>query len=283
MDHPGDAVLEITRVAGRSVVARAAARSPLQLLLPRNHGDAVWAFLSSLGGGLVDGDRVALRVTAGPGAAALLSTQASTKVYRSPRGCAQRVTAEVGAGGVLVVLPDPVACFAGARLEQALAVELAADATLVAVDAVTCGRAARGERWDLARYRSALTVTRAGAGVLRDVIELDPAHGTLAARMGRFDALATIVATGPRAPPSPCPPPPAAPRGWPRAARSPTAARSCAPPRPPPSTCTAACARCSPRCPRCSATIRSRASGERSPRSPARGATGRDRAATVRP
>src|SRR5690349_4466504 len=113
---PGEAILEVARGEARSVVLRAAARSPLRLLLPRNHGDAIWAYQSSLGGGLVDGDDVTLRVRVGAGAAALVATQASTKVYRSPRGCRQRVDAEVGDGGLLVLLPDPVVCYAGARL-----------------------------------------------------------------------------------------------------------------------------------------------------------------------
>ncbi len=203
---PGDAVVEVVRSAGRSVVARASARSPLQLLLPRNHGDAIWAFLSSLGGGLVDRDRLTLAVTVGPGAAAMLSTQASTKVYRSPSGCAQHITASVGSGGLLVVLPDPVSCFCGARLDQSVTVTLAPDASVLILDALTCGRAARDERWAFSRYRSALTVIRQGTGtvysfpIVRDVVELDAGHGDIAARMGRFEAMATVVAIGPRVP-----------------------------------------------------------------------------------
>lgn len=83
-------MLAIERGHGRSVVTRASARSPLQVSLPRNHGHAVWAFLASL----VDGDDTALNVTVGECAAVLLTTQASTKVYRchggpdqAPGGC----------------------------------------------------------------------------------------------------------------------------------------------------------------------------------------------------
>lgn len=195
------------------------------MLLPRNHGHAVWAFLASHGGGLVDGDDTALHVTVGEGAAALLTTQASTKVYRchegsapappaepvgphpdrAPGGCRQRVDAEVGPGGLLVVMPAPVVCFAGARLDQELVVRLGAGASAVIVDAFTCGRAARGERWAFARYRSALELRdAAGAVTVRDVIELDAAHGALPPRLGRFEALATVIAVGPRAPLAAC-------------------------------------------------------------------------------
>ena len=200
LGRAGHGVLEVARVGGASVVTRSAARSPLQLLVPRNHGDAVWAYLSSLGGGLVDGDEVALAARVGAGAAALLSTQASTKVYRSMRGCRQRLDAEVGDGGLLVILPDPVTCFADARLEQETVVRLGAGGSLLLVDAVTSGRAARGERWAFAGYRSAVTVSREDRLILHDALELDAGHGGLDARMGRFDAIATIVAIGARAP-----------------------------------------------------------------------------------
>lgn len=199
----GHGILSVTRGASGSVVTRAVARSPLQLLVPRNHGHAVWAFLSSHGGGLVDGDDVELRVEVDAGAAAMLTTQASTKVYRSPRGCRQRVTATVGDAGLLAVLPDPVACFAGARLDQHVAIDLGDGASVVLVDAVTAGRVAHGERWAFERYRSVLSVSRTIGGttheLVHDAIELDPRHGEITARLGRFDALATVIAIGPQA------------------------------------------------------------------------------------
>jgi urease accessory protein len=96
-----------------------------------------------------------------------------------------------------VSIPDPVACFAGARYDQSARVELSPGASLVLVDAFTAGRSARGERWDFHRAETRTTVIRGGAPLLCDAIVLDPAHGDLRARMGRFDALATIVLIGP--------------------------------------------------------------------------------------
>jgi urease accessory protein len=196
----GHGVLEVEQVGAASVVTRSAARPPLQVLVPKNHGGAVWAYLSNLGGGLVDGDDLALETRVGAGAAALLATQASTKVYRSPRGCRQRVVCHVGAGGLLVVVPDPVVCFADARLDQETVVHLADGASLLLVDAVTAGRAARGERWAFASYRSAFSVHLGGELLLHDAVELDAGHGRLDERMGRWGAVATVVAIGARAP-----------------------------------------------------------------------------------
>jgi urease accessory protein len=198
----GRGTVAFERAGARTVLRAARAESPLRLLTPRNHGHAAWVVTASLGGGLVDGDAVRLDVSVGPGAAGLLGTQASTKVYRCPTGtCRQDLSARVGEAGVLVILPDPVACFAGARYEQSARIELSASASLVLVDAFTAGRSARGERWDFARYAARTTVSREGRLLLADAIVLDPAHGDLRARMGRFEAFATLAVFGPWAAP----------------------------------------------------------------------------------
>jgi urease accessory protein len=177
-------------VAAGGAVVELAARSPLQLLTPRGHGRAAWIVAASLGGGLVDGDRLRLEVAVAAGAAAYLTTQASTKVY--PGHGAQELEAEVA--GLLVAAPDPVVCYAGASYRQTARVRLGPGAGLVWVDVLSAGRLARGERWQLARYESRLRVE--GAAAVHDALVLDPAHGALPERLGRFAALATLVAVG---------------------------------------------------------------------------------------
>jgi len=177
-------------------VIRCAATSPLKVLVPKNHGEAAWLFLSSFGGGLVDGDALRLELRVGAGACAYLSTQASTKVYRG--ASSQSLDAEVAEEGLLCALPDPVVCFAGASFRQSQVVRLAAGASLVWLDSVSGGRIEHGERWQLDRYESRIQVEREGLPVLQDALRLDAAHGDLGARMRRFTALATLAATGPR-------------------------------------------------------------------------------------
>ena len=62
-------------------------------------------FAATFGGGLVDGDAIALRAHLHEGAEALLGTQASTKVYKGR--CGQSLTATVADGGRRVVVPPP--------------------------------------------------------------------------------------------------------------------------------------------------------------------------------
>jgi urease accessory protein len=184
--------------ARATVLREVRAESPLKLLTPNNHGHASWVFVATFGGGLVDGDTITLDVEVGPFASALLGTQASTKVYRCPsHRCRQDLRARVAEGALLVSLPDPVVCFAEARYAQSITVDLAASASLVLVDAFTAGRSACDERWRFHRYTSRTLVSREGTPLLLESIVLDPAQGELAARLGRFEAFATLLLVGP--------------------------------------------------------------------------------------
>ncbi len=199
---------------GATELVRAEATTPLQFLAPRGRGTSAWAFLVSHGGGLVAGDDVAVEVEVGVGAAALLATQAETKVYRAQgdRGATQRLDVRVGRTGVLALLPEPVSPFAGARYEQRQRFDLEPGASLLAVDAVVAGRSARGERWAFDHYRSSNEVIVGGRLAMGDALILaarqarHPAArapttpdgaGELAARLGRFDAFAVAFTLGP--------------------------------------------------------------------------------------
>jgi urease accessory protein len=196
--RPGTGFLDVARVERRSVVRRAFATSPLRLLTPKNHGSAAWVYASSYGGGLLGGDDLRLTVNVGPEASVFLSSQASTKVYRSHASASLQLEAGVAAGGQLIVWPDPVVCFAGATYRQAQRVELAAGAGLILVDTLSSGRRASGERWQFAEYCSRLTVRYDGRPILVDALRLSPAEGELARRMRRFDVISTVVIAGPR-------------------------------------------------------------------------------------
>ncbi len=194
----GSASIAFQRAGAKTAIAHAFAASPLRLLAPRNHGDAAWVFLSNLGGGLVDGDRIQVRVDVEANATALLATQAATKVYRSPKGCSQRLEVKVASGAAIAIVPDPVVCFSGARYDQRIDVSLAADASLLLFDGYTSGRAARGETWQFAHFESRTSIARDGGRAIVEATRLDPAAGPIAERMGRFRAVAWLVASGPR-------------------------------------------------------------------------------------
>lgn len=228
----GAGTLAVEVVAGASALVTCRATSPLQLLAPRPRGAAVWIVAASHGGGLVTGDSVGLDVSVAAGATACVGTQAETKVYRagdgapaargstgSPRadlkdplaltlrpaqgkgarGTSQELRALVGPGALLAWLPDPVSPFAGARYRQDQRFDLAPGASLAVLDAVTAGRAARGERWAFERFASRNEVRAGGALVLADAVRLAAGEGPpVARRLAGLELLATVILVGPR-------------------------------------------------------------------------------------
>ena len=189
--------LSFERAGASTVVRDAYAESPLRLLTPRNHGAGAWAYTSTLGGGFVDGDRVRLSISVSEGARAFVSTQGPTRIYRSPHGCESEIACSVARDGALVLAPDPLACFAGARFRQKTQLELSEGASAAVWDVLSAGRSARGERWAFDRCVLSLSVRRRGRTLLDDSWLLDPAHGALGDRLGRFEALATVLLAGP--------------------------------------------------------------------------------------
>lgn len=182
----------IRRGPTRSDVHRLRAAGPLRLLSPRAAGNAAWLVTSSLGGGLVDGDDVALEVTVDPGATALITTQASSKIYKG--ASRQRLDVRVHGDGRVLVVPDPIVPFRAASYTQRSTIVLDRASSLVLSDVVTAGRIAHGERWACTRFDALLAIECDGRRLLADRIVLD---GDVAARMTRFAALATAVIVGP--------------------------------------------------------------------------------------
>ena len=195
---PRRGVVAVTRGPRGSTVTRAYAESPLKWLTPATRGEAAWVFAASYGGGLVGGDHLDVEVDVEPGAAAFLSTQASTKVYRSTAGASTRLAARVADGGLLVSLPDPVVCFASSDYRQTQTFAIEASAGLVALDWMTSGRRGSGERWAFDAYASTTSLRVGGRLVLHDAVRLTATDGDLASRAGRIDVLAVVVVAGER-------------------------------------------------------------------------------------
>lgn len=144
---------------------------PLQALEPMDlDGDRVATLLLlNPTGGLLAGDRLETDIVLRAGSRVCLSTPSATRVYRSPGPVAvQRVALDVGSGGALEWLPDHLIPSPGARLRQTTEIRLAADATLLYLDAWATGRAARGEAWGFDLLDSSLLVRDEAGSLLRE-------------------------------------------------------------------------------------------------------------------
>lgn len=195
----GGGYVTVERSGRRSAVVRALARSPLKLLTPQVDRSCAWIFSSTYGGGLVGGDSIQLHVDAGEETRTLLSTQASTKVYRSSGAVSvQELEVNIARGAIVVSAPDPIVCFAGASFVQRQKFNLAEDAGLVMIDWMTSGRRARGERWAFDLYSSQTYATAARRCVFNETLRLDPVDGPINSpmRMGLIDCFATVLLLG---------------------------------------------------------------------------------------
>jgi urease accessory protein len=194
----GTAHICFRRVGRNTILERSFATSPVKLFTTRNHAGACWVYAATLGGGLVGGDSVRMTLDVRPGANALLTTQASTKVYRSLKPASQLIVAAVHDDALLAVIPDPIVCFADADFSGDQRYDIASRSDLVVVDWITSGRHAAGERWAFTHYTSRIQITRAGRRTFYDALTLRREADAIAQRMGRFDVYASCVITGPR-------------------------------------------------------------------------------------
>ncbi|KAI9828796.1 MAG: hypothetical protein M1832_001901 [Thelocarpon impressellum] len=190
---------------------------PLKLISPSPTSTAksILAFLLTYGGGLVAGDSIALSVVLENSSRLALVTQGSTKVFKAPRRelvSAQTLHVRVEAGAALLYLPDPVQPFAQSVYEQRQIYRLdARTASLCALDWVSEGRTARGEKWQLWAWKGRTEVhllredqqEHMDTLLLRDNILLEgegPPGGvaeTLEERLDGLGVFGTLVLRGP--------------------------------------------------------------------------------------
>ncbi|KAK3017838.1 hypothetical protein RJ639_003348 [Escallonia herrerae] len=95
--------LVVERVRGKSTVTRCFSKYPLKFIIPNKVGpsqtDAVWVYTLTYGGGVVSGDCILCNFTIGDGCTTVLTTQASTKVYKSVASKCSEQVFEVKAPG----------------------------------------------------------------------------------------------------------------------------------------------------------------------------------------
>lgn len=177
---------------------------PLRLRLPRrHHGGAVEAVLLNTAGGIACGDAFSVQTSLDPGADGILTTIAAEKVYRSDGPVSTITTrAVLGAGARLAFLPQETILFDRAALHRRFEADLAADARLLAFEAVVFGRAARHEAMNEGSLVDAWRIRRAGRLVVADTLRLDGPLGALLDRLAigaGARALATLVDVSPEA------------------------------------------------------------------------------------
>jgi len=162
---------------GATRLGRRAHRGPLVVQRPFfPEGDGVChVYMLHPPGGLVGGDELDVSLEVDPGAHALVTTPAATKIYRTT-GAIVRQTQRlrVATGGVLEWLPQEAIVFDGARAIAETRVELAPGARFIGTDAVCFGRPAGNAPF--------------AHGYCRQLFELRRDGRPLLIERGRYDA-----------------------------------------------------------------------------------------------
>jgi len=180
----GAARIAVRAEDGKTCLARLYQDGCGKIRLPRDHSAlGLEAVLINSSGGLTDGDRLTWDAEVGPGARLTLTTQACEKVYRARAGQAETaVTLDLGEGASLDWLPQETILFDGGALARRLEADLAADARLLAVEAVVLGREAMGESVRHGRLADRWRIRREGRLVFADDLRLEGAITDLAAK-----------------------------------------------------------------------------------------------------
>ncbi|MCJ2126079.1 urease accessory protein UreD [Methylobacterium sp. J-077] len=182
--------------AGPTRILDLAESGPSRLRFPRGEG-ALEAVLVNTAGGVACGDAFTIALDLAPGADLVLTTTAAEKIYRSDGPVSQienRVT--VAEGARLAWLPQETILFDRARVRRRFEADLVEGAALLAVEIVTFGRAARGERITDGLFADTWRVRRAGRLVYADSFLLDGPISDLLARPaigGGARACATLL------------------------------------------------------------------------------------------
>ena len=161
------------------------------------------AVLINTGGGMAGGDHMRAEIAADAGAAAVVTTQAAEKIYRSQGALTEiGIDLNLAAGSRLDWLPQEMILFCGSRWRRKLTTDVAADASLTIAESIVFGRAAMNEVVDSGFCHDRWRIRRDGKLIFAEDMRLDgnPARLLAANASGNgARALATILHVAPDA------------------------------------------------------------------------------------
>lgn len=161
--------------AGRTRLARLFQEGAAKIRLPRAERDPLEAVLINTAGGLTGNDRVRWDVDVGPGASAVVTTQASEKVYRASSDHAEVLARlAVAESGRLAWLPQETIVFDRAAFRRRLDVDLADGASALIAEATVFGRSAMGETVTHGEFRDRWRVSAKGRLVHAEDFAIGP-------------------------------------------------------------------------------------------------------------
>ena len=182
---------------GRTILSRQAFAPPIHISKP--HHDRGWLVvnLASPSPGLLEGDRVDVRVEVKSGARLLLTAPSANRIHATPSGYAeltQRFSVEDG--GFLDVWPEYLIPQAGARYRQRTEIRIVNGGTLLWTETIAPGRTARGEVFAFDEVKLSTDLWMGETHAIRERYRLDA--NTVKALRRRFPNAyyASLIAVG---------------------------------------------------------------------------------------
>ncbi len=203
----GALTMEFARSGSRSVLAHLERQAPLlaqqALYWDERLPEMPCVFVITTSGCILQGDRLDIAISVGPGAMAHVTTQAATKVHEMDAGFAVQSThLDMAEGSYLEMLPGPVIPHRHSRFATTTTATVAATATVLIAEQLAPGRKhhGNGEVFEYDLYSSALTIARPdGTGLCADRFVSEPWRYPVrqAGVMGEFDVLANVTLAAP--------------------------------------------------------------------------------------
>jgi urease accessory protein len=170
--------LGFARVDGRTALRELHQAGAARVRFPRSYDDTPEAVLLNTAGGLTGGDRITIDVNMETYCHATITSAAAEKVYRS---LGDPTTIDIGlrldAGARCFWLPQPTILFNASRLRRHTHVDMADDASLLAIEMLIFGRTAMGEEVHAGACHDAWRVRRGGKLIFADTTRVS---GTVA-------------------------------------------------------------------------------------------------------
>ncbi|WP_040206090.1 urease accessory protein UreD [Neobacillus jeddahensis] len=132
-------------------------------------------YIMNPGGGYVDGDSYRMKIFLEDAAVAVLTTQSSTKIYKTKSKPAyQEMDIYLKSGSVLEYLPDPVIAYQDACFKQNMVVRMEPDSSFLCSDIITPGWAPDGSWFQYDLVQSKVKIYMGERIVLFDHVKLEP-------------------------------------------------------------------------------------------------------------
>jgi urease accessory protein len=185
-------------LAGHTVLAASRQEPPLKVVRAFAVQDgAALAHLHNVSGGLLGGDRLALRVNVGAGARVQLTTTGATRIYRPRREALPATQSNeftLHEDALLEYVPDAIIPYAGACFSQTTAIHLAPGAGIFWWEILAPGREARGESFAYDSVEMKADIGTRGQAIASERVRIVPRKRSTRSfgRLGPYRTWATF-------------------------------------------------------------------------------------------